>query len=196
MILITSYERPDMLLRLLKELEGESVVVVDDGSKYNPDEHLNYCDYYRVSHKGKEGFYVNWNFMLELAKDSNDNEFIFLQDDLNNVELDRLRNDYIKGCLNVLEVGKDRGWTPKGYVDCNFMCDRSVLEALEWKINPIPIQRFNIPNISSGVGQDLSLRLWMKGIPMYLNGNYAQHGAHESKMHPTERINNPLCTTP
>lgn len=196
MILITSYERPKMLLNLLKELEGESVSVIDDGSKYNPSAHLNYCDYYRVSHKGKEGFYVNWNLMLDIAKESNDNEFIFLQDDLHNVELDRLRKDYKGGCLNVLDVGVDRGWTPVGYVDCIFMCDRSVLEALEWKLEPITIQRFNRPNISSGVGEQLSRRLWFKGIPMYLNGNYAQHGNHESKMHKEERLKSPLCTTP
>ena len=194
MIFITSFDRPHMLLRLLKELQGEQVVVVDDGSSYNPDKHLKYCDYYRVSHKGREGFWVNWNFMLQIAQESNDNEFIFLQDDLHSVDLDRLREDYTDGCLNVLEVGPDRGWTPKGYVDCQFICDRYVLNALEWKLDPIPIQRFNNPYLSSGVGQQLSFRLWMKGIPMYLNGNYAQHGDHESKMNPEERKRNPLVT--
>jgi glycosyltransferase involved in cell wall biosynthesis len=192
MIFITAYDRPKMLLRLLKELKGERIRVIDDGSKYNPDEHLKYCDYYRVSHKGKEGFWVNWNFMLELAKESTDTEFIFLPDDIHAFDIDRMRKDYTKGCLNVLDVGLDRGWTPKGYVDCGFMCDRSVLEALEWKLEPIPIQRFNNPYISSGVGQQMSFRLWMKGIPMFLNGNYAQHGNHESKMHKEERLRNPL----
>lgn len=196
MIFITSYDRPRMLLRLLKELEGEKIIVVDDGSAYDPTEHLNYCDYYRVSHKGREGFWVNWNLMLEIAKGTDDNEFIFLQDDLYDVELEKLRRDHTKGCLNVLDVGKDRGWTPKGYVDCQFMCDRKVLEALEWKVDPVPIQRFRDPNISSGVGAQLSYRLWLKGIPMYLNRNYAQHGNHESKMHKSERLKNPLCTTP
>lgn len=194
MILITSYDRPDMLLRLLKELEGEKVVVVDDGSKYNPIEHLNYCDYYRASHKGRPGFWVNWNLMLEIAKESDEDEFIFLQDDLHSVELDRLREDYTDGCLNVLEVGADRGWTPVGYVDCMFMCNREVLEALEWKLEPIPIHRFNNPSISSGVGAQLSYRLWLKGIPMILNGNYAKHGDHESKMNKEERKRNPLVT--
>lgn len=192
MILITSYDRPQMLLRLLKELEGEKVIVVDDGSAYDSSEHLNYCDYYRVSHKGKKGFWVNWNFMFELAEETDDNEFIFLQDDLYDVELDRLRADYTKGCLNVLDVGPDRGWTPNGYVDCQFICNRAVLEALQWELAPVPVQRFNQPNISSGVGHQLSFRLWSKGIPMYLNGNYAKHGNHESKMHPKERKINPL----
>jgi hypothetical protein len=130
--------------------------------------------------------------MLELAKESDDTEFIFLPDDIHDFDIDRMRKDYTKGCLNVLDVGLDRGWTPKGYVDCGFMCDRSVLEALEWKLEPIPIQRFNNPYISSGVGQQMSFRLWMKGIPMFLNGNYAQHGNHESKMHKEERLRNPL----
>ena len=192
MICITSYQRPKMLLRLLKELEGENVVVIDDGSTYDPTEHLDYCEYHRVSHKGKKGFWVNWNMMLEIAKESNDTEFIFLPDDIHSIELDRLRSDYTNGALNVLHVGPDRGWTPKGYVDCAFICDRSVLEALKWKIDPVPIQRFNNPNISSGVGQNLSFRMWMEGIPMYLKGNYAQHGDHESKMHKEERLKNPL----
>jgi len=195
MIFITSYDRPKMLLRLLKELQGEKVVVIDDGSSYDPDEHLEYCEYYRVSHKGKSGFWVNWNFMLELAKESNDNEFIFLPDDIYDFDIQRLRKDYTEGALNVLDVGADRGWAPKGYVDCGFICDRKVLEALQWRLEPVHINRFDNPNISSGVGQQMSFRLWMKGIPMYLNGNYAKHGTHESKMHKEERLKNPLCTT-
>lgn len=185
-----------MLLRLLKELKGESVTVIDDGSEYDPSEHLNYCEYYRLSHHGKEGFWVNWNFMLGLAKESNDREFIFLPDDIHDFEIDRMRKDYKGGALNVLDVGADRGWTPKGYVDCGFMCDRKVLSALKWELDPIPITRFNIPNISSGVGQQMSFKLWMKGIPMILNGNYAHHGNHESKMHPSIRKIQPLCTMP
>lgn len=196
MIFITSYDRPRMLLRLLKELEGEKIIVVDDGSAYDPTEHLNYCDYYRVSHKGREGFWVNWNLMLEIAKGTDDNEFIFLQDDLYDVELEKLRSDHTKGCLNVLDVGPDRGWTTRGYVDCQFICNRYVLESLGWELAPVPVTRFNIPNISSGVGQQISFRLWMKGIPMILNGNYAHHGNHESKMHPSIRKIQPLCTMP
>lgn len=194
MILITTFDRPDMLLRLLKELEGENVIVVDDGSTYDPSEHLRYCDYYRVSHKGKEGFWVNWNLMLEIAKESDDDEFIFLQDDLYDIDLARLRADYKGGALNLMEIGKDRGWTPKGYVDCIFMCDRKTLDRLHWKIDPVPIQRFNRPNVSSGVGENLSYRMWLNLIPMQFNGNYAHHGNHESKMHKEERVRNPLCT--
>lgn len=194
MIFITSFDRPAFLLRLLKELQGESVTVIDDGSNYNHDEHLRYCDYYRVSHKGKTGFWVNWNFMLQLAKETDDNEFIFLPDDIYDFDIERMRKDYKGGALNVLDVGADRGWTPKGYVDCGFMCNRGVLNALEWKIDPIPIGRFRNPSISSGVGEQMSYRLWLRGIPMYLQGNYAHHGAHESKMNRLERIRNPLIT--
>lgn len=195
MIFIFSYDRPKFLLRLLKELEGEQIVVLDDGSTYPPDKHLWYCDYYRLSHKGKQGFYVNWNFALEIAQESTDTEFIFLPDDIYDFDIDRLRKDYNGGCLNVLDVGADRGWTPKGYVDCVFMCNREVLEALQWKLDPVPIVRFNNPDVSSGVGQQMSKRLWKMGIPMYLQGNYAQHGNHPSKMHPETRLRQPLCTT-
>ena len=190
MIFITSYNRPKMLLRLLKELEGESVVVVDDGSDYIPYPHALMSDYYRLSHKGKIGYWLNWNFMLKIAHESNDNEFIFIPDDIYNIDLVKLRADYSGGALNILNVGADRGWTPKGYVDCAFMCDRKTLEQIGY-LNPVDIELFQIPGISSGVGLQISQKLYRAGVDMHM-GNYATHGTHESQMHPLERLRNPL----
>lgn len=196
MIYITSYNRPEFLLRLLKELEGEQVTVVDDGSEYNPIEHMKYCDYYRLEHRGKEGFWITWDFMLSLAKETKDNEFIFIPDDVYDVNLTALRRDYKEGCLNVLNVGKDRGWSKVGYVDCGFICNRSVLEKLEFRMFPIRFGRFKIEGVSSGVGQQLSHRLAVMKVPMYTTKNYASHGDHESVMHKEERLKNPLiCKT-
>lgn len=192
MIFITSYNRPEMLLSLLKELEGERITVIDDGSDYLPYPHIEYCEYLRTNHKGKVGFWSQWDFMFRIAKETDDNEFIFLQDDLENVRLDELRRDYKGGCLNVLNVGPDRGWSKKGYVDCQFMCDRSVLEALKWEMHEIDIRRFLFRHISSGVGQQLTNRLAELDIPMHTDKNYANHGDHHSEMHPLERKLNPL----
>lgn len=192
MIFITSYNRPEMLLNLLKELRGERVTVIDDGSTYLPYPHIEYCDYYRTKHKGKVGFWSQWDFMFQLALETDDQEFIFLPDDIRNLRLEELRADYKGGCLNVLNVGADRGWTKKGYVDCAFICDRSVLDALKWQVYEVDIRRFLRRHISSGVGQQLSKRLVDLGIPMYLGKNYASHGDHKSQMHLLERKFNPL----
>lgn len=192
MIFITSYNRPKMLLRLLKELKGEYVVVIDDGSEYNPIEHMNYCDYYRTEHQGRQGYWKNWQLMFDLASETEETEFIFIPDDVHTVDLVGLRAEYTKGTLNVLNVGKDRGWSPNGYVDCGFICHRKVLEALNWAMIPISPHRFINPFISSGVGQQLTNRLFYLGIPMYTIRNYAIHGDHESQMHPLERRRNPL----
>ena len=58
MIFITSYNRPEMLLSLLKELEGERITVIDDGSEYNPEQLTEYCTYVRTPHRGKFGYWM------------------------------------------------------------------------------------------------------------------------------------------
>ena len=194
MIFITSYNRPDMLLSLLKELEGERITVIDDGSEYDPKQYAEYCNYIRTTHQGKQGFWKKWRAIFDIAKHGDYEELIFIQDDLHGIDLDRLRNDFGgNSCLNVLSVGGHVKWSENGYVDCNFITSRKCIDKIGWWIEPIPMQRFFIPGISSGVGEQLSRRFGNKGIKMITPYRpYAHHGAHESKMHPIERKRNPL----
>ena len=183
-----------MLLSLLKELDGHEVNVIDDGSDYQPFEMQNYCTYYRYRHGGKREFWKQWQRAIELCKKSDAEFFIFLPDDVRNIDVEAIKRDYRSGtCLRVLEVGRDRGWTRKGYVDGAFACDREVLDQIE--IKPVPRYRFNDPYISSGVGQQMSKLFAEKGIEM-IKGNYCIHGDHESVMNPEERKRNPLSNEP
>jgi len=196
MIFITTYQRPQLLLRLLKELQGEDVVVLDDGSDYDATEMYNYCKYYRVDHKGKQKFWKIWQYMFDYGMHSDADEFIFLQDDLYNVDLEGLRQVETpeKYALNLMDVGPDRGWSPVGYVDCIFKTNRKTLEAIDWQVPPVNPKRWaGRPELSSGVGQNLSQLFYRKKIPMILpDRNYASHGDCESKMHPELRKKEPL----
>lgn len=196
MIFITSYKRPQLLLRLLKELQGEQIVCIDDGSNYDPKDHTHYCEYYRTPHRGKAGFWKQWQLMFDIAEESTDDEFIFLQDDLYNVDLEGLRqvDTPDKYALNLMDMGPDRGWSPVGYVDCQFKTNRATLEAIHWFMPPVdPMRWVRRPQMSSGVGQNLSQMFYRKKIPMILpDQNYASHGDNESKMHTELRKEEPL----
>lgn len=185
MIFITSFQRPELLLRLLKELEGEEIVVIDDESDYDWSEHLEYViDYYRHQHCGKRWFYKLWNFMLSIAKKSGADEFIFLQDDLCDIDLQGLRSQKTpeKFVLNIMNIGPNRNWTPIGqYCDCNFMTNRASLDAIHWQIPAVSPRRWDInANLSSGVGHMLSKKFYIRNVPMLMpDKNYASHGNHE-----------------
>lgn len=200
MIFITTYQRPQKLLRILKELQGEEICVIDDGSEYDPTPIYDYGDYIRTKHRGKQGFWKQWQLMFDIAMQSKDEEFIFLQDDIYNVDLEGLRavETPEKYALNLMDVGPDRGWSPVGYVDCIFMTNRKTLEAINWVMPPVPPTRWQFnPHLSSGVGHRLSQAFYRNNIPMILpEQNYASHGETESKMHPELRPKEPLiCET-
>jgi len=208
LILITTYNRSEMLLSLLKEING-NVVVFDDGSEYNPSEHKKYCRYYRYSHQGKIGFWKIWGEMLRIAKRSKDDWFLFLQDDVTGVQMDKIKG-VTKGldtfAFNIMRRGDPmRGWTniqPSpatlngldvfkcGYVDCIFSTNRKTLELLEWQMNPISPYHSYPKGKSSGVGEQLSQRFKRLDVPMYFpKKSLAVHGDHESKMHPNRKVN-------
>lgn len=213
MILITSYQRKTQLLSLLKSLQG-NIIVVDDGSTYDPTRHLQYCEYYRFSHKGKVGFWMQWQYMMELAQESDDDWFLFTQDDVSDIQLDKIKQicESIEGdyAFNFMRRGSKRGWTNIkwedvtiggvqcqvcDYVDCNFACSRGALERIGFDMKPVDPRRFERKNISSGVGQQLSQRFAWRGVPMYVpQTSLAYHGDHPSLMHPQERQRNPLIS--
>ena len=209
MKIIFSYNRPKKLHSLLDEI-GHSVVI-DDGSDYKALPFLDKCDYYRFDHKGKEGFWLQWQYAFDIAKESGEDWFFFAQDDISNVnmaEIKRLTQIEEPFAFNYMNIGKERGWTPlgehkadwfdgyrMGYVDCAFVTNRKTLELLHWQILPVPFERFLIPNISSGVGQQLSHRFAKLNVPMWMpRKSLAYHGDHESKMHFEERKLNPLVS--
>jgi hypothetical protein len=207
MIFISSYNRPKMLMDLLIALDGEDITVIDDGSDYNFKLHARRCNYIRTKHRGKRGYWITFLLMFNIARDLTDcNEYIFIPDDITDFDINRLRADagnqgngfYAINILNI-DRGTPSNWgvpIEHGYIDCAFYTNRRTLQKLQFKILPVPERRFkDNPNISSGVGRQLTRRMFRLGIKMIVpERSYARHGDHPSVMNPSERLINPQIT--
>ena len=90
MIYIFSYQRKEMLEKLLEELKDNTAIILDDGSdffiKSNP--------FYKFPHGGKENFYQLWKIALNDAFKKTDDFFMFLPSDFNNLDLNRIYEYY------------------------------------------------------------------------------------------------------
>lgn len=208
MVIVFSYNRETMLKEALKPLDGIEHLVIDDGSSFD----LEFCKYLQTDHQGKQGFWRLWNLALYECLNTDHDFFMFMPDDFTNIDIDRIKelhdrfkttpytyniiNDGRKNCWRISDnVQIDEDTEDCGFVDCGFFCNREALELLRWTIEPIPASRFNKPNISSGVGQQLTNRLAALRIPMYRPfKSLAYHGDHESQMHGDERKQNPLLS--
>lgn len=117
-----------------------------------------------------------------------------------------------KVCLNyVLEESRNgvSCWTPAparrvkvgklevyrvGWVELHFIANRKFFERLNFCIYPIPESRWiQDSTLSSGVGRQISKRLFQAGAGMFqVTGSLATHGTEKSLMNPQERKTNPL----
>lgn len=199
-----------------------TIWVYSDGEKLSL-RHSNYPNVYFLGetnrHAGKEEFWRIWDtlfskFNFNYCKLITDYCF-FIQDDTelkDNFFDEAIRiwgniNDDKKIALQLLADENRKGkscWIPfkvKEYdeyyhtqwVDCNFMCEPLLIEALEYKINPIDKNRFKNKNKSSGVGEQISSRLHRIGLNMYqVKETLLIHGDHKSYMNEEERKINPL----
>jgi glycosyltransferase involved in cell wall biosynthesis len=149
--------------------------------------------HYRCAKKnfGKQRFW-QWvsNAYAELKTIAPDTLLVFLQDDVRLCKqfFDRAESEWSaikdprKISLNILIDSQREGrpcWTgimPKRagrlwrtqWVDQIFVTDRRFLEAINFKVPPISVERWRLnSNLSSGVGQTLSLTLHKLGWHMY-----------------------------
>jgi len=211
MKIIFSYDRPDALHKVLDEV-GHATVL-DDGSEYDVTPFLSKCDYHRGEHVGKEYFWNTWDYALKLCRDSDADRFMFMPDDWCNYDIERINwlYDNIDGAFafNYANFGMESCWTSfkarrtkingyecyqNGFVDCGFFTNRQTLELLGWEMEWISPDRFKRGRISSGVGEQLSRRLFKLGVPMYKPVHSLcekQDCALDSKMNPIERKINP-----
>jgi len=114
-----------------------------------------------------------------------------------------------KICLNLLNDGREQpNWTGvqhqdiayNGYtyvktqwVDMCYIADSVFFNCLGWEVLPIPVSWSGDTKKSSGVGLQISRRLFAMGKNMYLTSHsLVGHGAHDSQMHPNHRKLVPL----
>lgn len=220
-VIVTTYNRSDMLIRLIKQIQEQKenlkikIIVFDDGSSQEyqlPDDVL----YIKVfPNRGKKLFWKIIDSTFKVVKNVNSKYYIYLQDDV------EIKDNFFSDLVNIYSNIDDKNklslsfltdhrvlspnWTnykPKilneiiktQWVELHFICERKFFDVLEYKIDPIPLSRWkNNPNLSSGVGWQLSVRIHSLGYGMYhTKETFVRHGEHESKMNKNERLINKL----
>jgi glycosyltransferase involved in cell wall biosynthesis len=199
-----------MLQEAVKSIPNqEQLIIIDDGSKVKPQVGTQVLNF---GHRGKQGFWQSWDCALRLCEGSDDDLFVFLQDDCLNTDFDRIYDFYKSQKQNpffctLINDGRTQQWVrfharnytrefkQIGFVDCIYFCNRAALKKVGFKMFPIPESRFTNPATSSGVGQQMTQRIHQAKIPIYMPiKSITYHGDHESKMHPLERKKHPLIS--
>jgi len=211
---IITYNRPEKCLQLAKKLTGCDLSIYDDGSTEDyskVEDHIaervgSEILYY--DHGGKEFFWALWNAVIRNSKGEYN---IYLPDDVTvsstfvedavsefnrikkidrravtlNLLLDKRREG--KSCWTRFDPYQTDGLWHTQWVDGCFVADSTFKKVFGY-LEPPPPVRFVDPNMSSGVGEQMSKRLNNAGLNMYqVLETMVSHGDHESKMHPELR---------
>jgi hypothetical protein len=223
-VIISTYNRPQMLKELLDNIEREKknyrvlVTVFDDNSSDKTDlSKHNVVKITMYPNMGKKKYYILINATFKYIKNVNSKYFIYLPDDVKLVdnffdETKRIYNSIDnskKICLNILTDGRvsRTNWTNFKSIDHGeyyhtqwndlcFISEKKFFDVLNYNLEKIPESRWDgNPNLSSGVGQQISIRLNIKGYNMYhTKKSMVYHGDHESKMNKIERTKVSLIT--
>ena len=211
MTIIFSYNRPELLKKVIEQCP-EKPIVIDDGSDFDPMPFVGMCDFHRLRHKGKEQYFLNWQYAFKICAESTDDFFLFLPDDFLNVDHKTIEYLYTnlngKYAYNLLNDGRPQCWTPVkrkevtlagvesyrvSYCDGGYFTNRETLEAIDFEQEFISFRRFDVQNISSGVGETQSRKFYKSYIPMYCpKKSLCYHGEHDSVMHYELRKKEPL----
>ena len=219
-VIIPTYNRPQMLNRLLGNIERDqkgfdiTIYMYNDHSTldYSIDfPNLNIRYYKAPKNHGKKMYWKLVNRMFKDVRHSDADYFFMLADDdilLKNFfsrvikQWSAITNDK-KICL-IPYIPKHRKgvpcWTKKeqllinfggyqiwncGFVDMRFICERKFFEALGFRINPIPLDRWRKRPVSgSGVGQQISVRLVERHNLYLCDEDLVYQVPHNSLMNP------------
>jgi hypothetical protein len=213
MILIFSYNRPEFLRKVIEDCPVKPYVI-DDGSDFDPMPFARLSYFHKLEHKGREQFYLNWQYAFEICKQSDEDFFLFIPDDFLNVNHSKIKHIYdtLQGryAYNLLNDARPQIWTPikhhdvevagvpserVSYADCGYFTNRETLQAINFTQDDISVSRFDRSENSSGVGWSQSRRFHKKFVPMYIpKKSLCFHGAHESMMHKELRKKQPLIS--
>ena len=219
MIFVFTCDRREMLLDNLKYLDqfNHNITVLDDLTPEDMTRVTDYADLYQSMERlGKKNYWQQWRTALSLARDSEDELYIFMPDDFLSLDINQIErlHETLKVrpySMNLINDGRTEqfkafkptdididGFKAKriGFNDCGFFCNRKTLKLLQYRIEAIHPQRFFYnEELSSGVGQQLTRRMRSAGVYMLMPEiSLAHHGDHPSIMHPTERLINPLIS--
>lgn len=208
-------DRKEMLKSIVDSIDENDhhYMVFDDGSTVDLNDILNENKIIQFEHRGKREYYKTWQDMFTHIKyrDKYDG-YVFIPNDFTEIDFNRITK-YLSDfngrpfAFNLVNDGRTKMWVNKpltkinndlslvGFTDCGFFTNYETIRMLNFQIDKINPRRFEDPNMSSGVGQQLSNRLDKLKIPIYLpTYSICKHGDHKSSMHPNERISNPLIS--
>ncbi len=210
-ILITTYRRPSLLSRLLKNL------------RVNSENYLIHYFIYddKVTRNGKKRFWNTINTLWTEVRMQHFDYYFHLQDDIipcsdfinRTLSIWHGIKDPKKICLNLfldrhragakvwsdqkpsIEYFEDLRVLKTQWTDMIFFCEKSFFEKLEWRINPISVERWKRKApLSSGVGAQISRRLQEMDSSLYLvTDSLVEHFGSESRMNPEVRPKEPLA---
>jgi hypothetical protein len=178
---------------------------------------LNFSSFYykEYKHGGKPGYWKIIHAAYQNLKNVKFDYCIQLPDDIQLVEdffnkaislFKQLPNN--KTCLNLLNDQRTGpNWTPvtpnkhndhiiqTGWVDMCFIATNYFFKMLNYSISPVDRTWTVTLNKSSGVGMQISKRIYNNGYFTYMvKDSLVFHGDHQSMMHPEERNINPLIS--
>ena len=222
-VVITTYNRPLMLNELIEQINQMrkeyriKIIIFDDGSdqEYNLPNYVTKIKFF--PNMGKKKYWKIINSSFKYIKNLKSKYFIYLPDDIKLVDdffnvtknIYESINDNNKICLSILTDGRVNrtNWTNFKTIDYGsylktqwndlcFISEKKFFEELNFMIEEIPTKRWlNNPNLSSGVGNQISVKLYNKGKNMYHTKNsLVFHSTHESKMNFDERKINKIIT--
>jgi len=221
-VIINRYNRPEMLTKLVndgnKNQKDYKIIIgiFDDCSnekiKFNQP---NIKQFGMFPNMGKRKYYVTYNATFSFVKSVNSKYYIYLPDDISLVDnfFDECKRIYEsitstkKICLSVLtdERVNRSHWgysNPEDFGeflqtqwnDLCFISEKNFFQALNFKIHEIDEELWvQNPSLSSGVGQQISHRLYdLKQNMYHVKNSLVTHGDHESKMNYEERLRTKL----
>jgi len=213
LVIIFTYNRPEKLARLVKEIEGHDYLIIDDGTDNNPND-FTPKNYLKTPHEGKQGFWKKWIIARQLALGSEHKYFLLLPDDVSSLDLKTIKAITQQGwddalfAVNVINDGRTDCWGifktgqesfnvngselfEVGFVDCGFLTNRETL--LHCPIEQVQSSWFDRADKSSGVGYQMTQTLRRLQTRMLMaSPTLADHGAHFSVMHHEHRDEVPL----
>jgi len=166
-------------------------------------------------HFGKPNYWLLIENLYKNVKEEDSDYIIQLPDDIGLVDdffnqaitqFNQIK-DPKKICLNLLQDNRTSKplWTPVkqinkgevfkvGWVDMCFIATKRFFKTLNYSIEPVSYSWSNNKNLSSGVGMQISKRLYKKYNLYQVKKSLVIHGIHDSVMHPEHRKITPLIT--
>ena len=192
----------------------EKPYVIDDGSDFDCMPLVCKSYFHKLRHKGREQYYLNWQYAFDMCKQSSDDFFLFIPDDFLHINHNTIQHIYQntegKYVYNLLNDGRPPIWTPikhtpveiagiksiqVSYTDCGYFTNRATLEAIHFEQEFVSYKQTARPGSSSGVGYTQSRNFYKNFIPMYIpQKSLCYHGEHKSMMHPELRKIQPLIS--